>query len=118
MSSPTEKFPTKMAGKPYRPSNGSEGEMFQAQWCYRCERDRAYQDWMAGKIKTHGNAFEEPEGCKILSASMLYEVDDEDYPPEWVHDDEGFPMCAAFIAAGKPIPDPPDPNQLPLFEEE
>jgi hypothetical protein len=27
--------------EPYRPSNGTEGEMFQEQWCEKCEHDLA-----------------------------------------------------------------------------
>jgi hypothetical protein len=59
--------------KPYRPSNGEEGLMFQEAWCDRCMRDRAFRE-------SDGNA----EGCSILSSSMLYETDDPKYPKEWV----------------------------------
>jgi len=30
--------------KPYRPSNGTEGDIFMSRFCARCERDRAFQE--------------------------------------------------------------------------
>ena len=47
------------AGKPYRPSNGTEGEMFQAAWCAQCEADRAFRD-----NPDHA------DGCPIILAVM------------------------------------------------
>lgn len=66
-------------GKLYRPSNGSEGEWFQHQWCNRCEKDRR-----------------EDRPCKILSRSMAYDIDEPGYPREWVYAENGHPMCTKF----------------------
>ena len=100
----------RLAGQPYRPSNSSEGDAFQARWCEGCERDAAYR-----RREVVGGW--EAEGCKILSSTMLLDVDDEEYPPEWVYNDRGVPVCLAFVAEGKTVPDPPDPRQLDLFKE-
>lgn len=68
--------------KKYRPSNGSEGDMFQELWCENC---------------VHDNAFGQPRGgCEILTKTMFLRVDEEGYPPEWNHDAEGQPQCTAF----------------------
>lgn len=64
----------------YRPSNGSEGEMFFSRWCYRCTKD----DYGAGKY------------CPIIGLSMALGVDDEGYPGEWIIGDDGQPRCTAF----------------------
>ena len=68
----------------YRPSNGTEGEMFRERWCEQCKRDAAFRDGS-------GN------GCEILTNSLIRDVDDPAYPPEWTYD-EGQPCCTAFEA--------------------
>ena len=71
------------AGKLYRPSNGTEGDMFQALWCERCVHD-GYTD-------------ETPElGCELIRRSMAYFTTDPEYPREWIFDPEGVPMCIRF----------------------
>lgn len=67
----------------YRPSNGTEGEIFQGFWCARCRRD----------IK--GN-------CRILILAMALDVDSPDYPREWTFADDGSPVCTAFIDRSTP----------------
>ena len=74
---------SKYAGKPYRPSNGTEGEMFMERFCYQCVHDAEYQETMES-------------GCKILANTMVFDVDDEEYSKEWVHDDKGNPICTRF----------------------
>lgn len=72
--------------RPYRPSNGTEGEMFQAAFCENCERDRY-----------------ESKPCRILSRSMAYNLGDKNYPKEWVQDATGWPgnsRCTAFVERG------------------
>ncbi len=69
------------AGKPYRPSNGTEGEIFQEMFCYRCVHD-------------------EGDGCEIVLLSWLYKIDEPKYPKEWVFDKEGCPTCIKFKPAG------------------
>ena len=72
----------------YRPSNGTEGEIFMEKWCYRCRRDQKFQE-------THdGN-----DGCPIILAAMIHDRAQPKYPMEWVSDDDvGLvnPRCTAF----------------------
>jgi hypothetical protein len=80
---------------PYRPSNGTEGEMFMSDWCFRCERDK-------------------DGDCDILARTLAFNVDDPRYPKEWVCKwapaDDGFPLpiprCTAFCLLGEPLPTP------------
>ena len=72
------------AGKPYRPSNGTEGEMFQEQFCHRCRRDQ-----------------DEDDPCTILTETMAFSIDDAEYPTEWVYDKDGTPCCTAFTTDPK-----------------
>lgn len=73
-------------GEKYRPSNGSEGEMFAARWCEQCEADRAYRDGTG-------------ESCEIIARTMVFDTDEADYPREWQYDATGQPCCTAFVAA-------------------
>ncbi|GAG36146.1 unnamed protein product [marine sediment metagenome] len=73
---------------PYRPANGTEGEMFMAEFCYRCKHDAAFQKSGDGE-----------DGCDIVFKSMAFYKTDEGYPPEWVSDDNvGLvnSRCTAF----------------------
>lgn len=79
---------------PYRPSNGTEGDIFQEAYCVRCKRDQAFQE-------SGGEA----DGCPILAATMAYRLEDEKYPKEWrrqVGDNEwpGTAECTAFEPIG------------------
>lgn len=75
-----------LAGTPYRPSNGTEGEIFMSQWCARCNKDAAHRaDPDTGK------------GCRIIVYSMGFDIGDPNYPKEWVHDETGYGgKCTAF----------------------
>lgn len=73
--------------KPYRPANGTEGELFHEAFCYKCEHDRH-------------------ESCEILAKTFVYSISDPEYPPEWVEDDVPFdvwsnPRCTAFLPLGE-----------------
>jgi len=68
------------AGKPYRPSNGTEGEIFMEKWCERCMLDT------------------EDNPCEILTSTLAFEIDDPEYPKEWRYDFDGRPMCTKFMA--------------------
>lgn len=70
----------KLSGKPYRPSNGTEGEIFQHNFCLNC---------------IHEN-LESETWCEILTRTMYYKVTDASYPTEWIHNDEGEPTCTNF----------------------
>lgn len=71
-------------GKPYRPSNGTEGDMFQEGWCAHCKRDKAFRADP-----------DREEGCNILARSMAYSVGEQGYPVEWIWQ-RGRPVCTAF----------------------
>jgi hypothetical protein len=68
----------KRGGGKYRPSNGSEGEMFMERWCYQCVFDN------------------EKAPCPIIAATMVFGIDEDDYPPDWSYDSDGQPQCTAF----------------------
>ena len=75
--------------KPYRPSNGTEGMMFDDRFCDRCKRDAKYR-------RTGDGA----DGCRILLYVGAYQVHEPQYPKEWVvnlHDPVGLTArCTAF----------------------
>jgi hypothetical protein len=72
--------------KPYRPSNGTEGEGFEGQWCEKCTRDAGFRE----------NP-DSADGCPILANVMIFNVDEAGYPKEWIQDDDGGnPRCTAF----------------------
>lgn len=96
----------------YRPSNGTEGEYFIEEHCMNC-------------IHMDPN----PEGvkqCDILLRSMVYDIEEKEYPTEWVYKD-GEPTCTSWQKwdwgdDGDPddpynpkAPTPVAPNQLMLF---
>lgn len=71
-----------MTTEPYRPSNGTEGEMFYERWCANCERERGKK-------------------CRILTLTFALDIDDPHYPKQWVCDTdvpylESNPRCTAF----------------------
>lgn len=68
----------------YRPSCGTEGADFQANWCKRCERDREFQETGGG------------QGCDIIFRSMVHHTEEPEYPREWRYDADGSPECTAF----------------------
>jgi hypothetical protein len=76
----------------YRPSNGSEGEGFEEQWCERCERDVAFR------------ANDEGYGCLILARALAHDITDPEYPREWCQDEAGTPRCTAFVEIGGKVP--------------
>ena len=85
-----------MAGKPYRPSSGTEGMAFDDAWCERCTRDRPYRD-------DPDNLDPGFHGCQIIADSFAYKITDPKYPKEWIYDRDG-PCCTAFTTdPTKPI---------------
>lgn len=104
--------------KKYRPSNGTEGCFFAEQFCDRCAHEKF----------THTGDITDP-ACEILVNSMLYYVDNENYPDELRYGDDGNPTCTKFKKhiwrdefTGDLIePEPEeehDPDQLDLFENQ
>jgi hypothetical protein len=98
----------------YRPSNGTEGMIFTDNFCEQCIHDNPDPN---SKKK-----------CEILTATMLFDPFEKQYPREWIYDSDGNPKCTAFVRWDwnndgdpddpdnpKAPPPPPDPNQLDLF---
>lgn len=69
---------------PYRPSNGTEGCIFEQQFCDRCERERG---WREDSMKH--------DACDIHTWALAVGIDHERYPAEWIEDGNG-PRCTAF----------------------
>jgi hypothetical protein len=72
-------------GEKYQPSNGTAGVAFMERFCFRCERDRKFAETQNGE-----------DGCPIVAATMIYDVDDPKYPAEWTYDAQGCAVCTAF----------------------
>lgn len=62
---------------PWRPANGTEGELFFEFTCYYCTR------W--------GD-----DGCDIANRAVCFKIGDPEYPAEWVINRYGQPSCSAF----------------------
>lgn len=95
---------TDVRTEPYRPSNGTEGEIFYEDWCVNCHREAA------GRL------------CKILAATMIFDIGERGYPKEWVRDVgewPGNPRCTAFEESRAPVHHTliKDPRQIPMFPE-
>jgi len=70
--------------KKYRPSNGTEGMDFMDKFCDRCWKEESYRRTQKGT------------GCKILCKTMVYDINDPEYPEEWTYDEDGNPTCTEF----------------------
>jgi hypothetical protein len=84
----------KDVGQKWRPSNGTEGELFQENYCAKCDK------WDA------------EDGCPIAAATFFLDEDDPAYPEEWQIGKDGQPTCTAF-----PISAEDDPRQINMFSE-
>lgn len=72
----------------YRPSNATEGDAFENRFCRDCIHDKDNE-------------------CQILAAVYALDVNDPEYPKDWVYDGRG-PRCNNFQHGdGEP---PFDPN--------
>lgn len=84
--------------RPYRPSNGTEGEIFVAAWCQHCAR--------------YGDDYEFGAPCPILTETYALDADSADYPKEWIESDDprsggtqiyaggSYAKCTAFEQDG------------------
>lgn len=64
---------------PWRPSNGTGGDIFYEGWCARCHREQGARR------------------CNIFTRTLAFNMDDPEYPKEWVSDPDGYnPRCTAF----------------------
>src|SRR3990167_10118962 len=64
----------------YRPSCGTEGMNFMEVFCCKCAKD-------------DGQGY----GCNIAGRTFKYEINDPQYPSEWIYDENKKPTCTAFI---------------------
>lgn len=76
------------AGRKWRPSNGTEGEIFSACFCERCVHDAGYRN-------------DTGDGCGIIARTLAYDLTDPKYPSEWQIGPDGQPTCTAFEEEAK-----------------
>jgi len=100
-----------MSCRKYRPSNGTEGMGFTEAFCDNCLNQHPDPD--------------NKKQCMILCRTMCYDINEKEYPEEWIYGEDGEPTCTAFVKwdwgkddDGNWIEPPPppfdDPNQLCL----
>ena len=70
-------------GQKSRPSNGTEGEIFMAHFCDQCTHDD-------GDVT---------KACNIIARTMVFDIDDPEYPTEWQYGPGGHPVCTKFTKA-------------------
>lgn len=106
------------AGQSFRPSNGTEGMIFEEHFCHCC----IHEKW----VHTQDDA---DMKCEIYSNMILFEIKEDGYPVELVFDSEGWPVCTnwkkwdwgssndpdGLNEPPEPPYEPQDPNQLMLF---
>ncbi len=80
----------------YRPSNGTEGDIFMDHYCHLCAR-----------LDVDG------EPCPILGASLSMYPDEDGYPREWRYID-GQPTCVLFCNELPTVPRCPE--TVDMFE--
>jgi len=81
----------------YMPSNGTEGGGFIEAFCWNCVHEKWIHTLRDGDKK-----------CDILSRSMIYRIEDEEYPKEWTYDENGKPTCTAWKEWDWKRGDPPE----------
>ena len=98
-------YPPKLAesckahtGEKWRPSNGTEGEIFIASWCGKCGNDEST--------------------CEILTATFAYCEADSEYPLQWQLGADGQPKCTAFRYPGDAAPAERCGQTIDMFVEE
>lgn len=109
-----------MSGESYRPSNGTEGMMFEDKFCCNCIHEKYCHTGV------HGD-----KTCEIQLRAFMFDQRDKEYPKEWVYDDNDKPTCTAHVhwdwgsdddgnGFNEPPPvEPYNPNQLVMpFEIE
>lgn len=108
----------KLCGKSWRPSNGTEGEIFIDDFCAQCIHEKFWH------TQDHAD-----KQCEIFNRNLLEDMGVE--IPELIYDERGMPTCTSFVKwdwdkdddgnwNDPPPPMPYDPNQLVIpfeFEE-
>ena len=85
----------------YRPSNGTEGDLFMAEWCGNCKRAN----------------FDDPDqACMIQLLALAHKIDDPNYPAEWNYTNGGIPQCTAFTTEAPA--EPRCDQTLDMFDQE
>ena len=69
----------------YRPSSGSEGVWFESKFCAQCVRQPLDPN---------------DGGCLIQLNAMCFEIDEDEYPQEWILQNDA-PYCTAFDSRKK-----------------
>ena len=78
-----DKINKAQAGKPYHPSNGTEGSMFEEIFCFKCT-----------KFPISDTAKNQ---CGIWQRACAYFPSDKKYPKQWRYaPDGGGPECTSF----------------------
>lgn len=81
--------------RPFRPSNGTDGDIFMAGFCHRCEH-----------MQDDGRA-----PCEILGRTFVLDIGHADYPTEWIQEDDGSnARCTAFTLPRDPDEEPQTPR--------
>lgn len=92
----------------YRPSNGTEGDCFIGEFCCHCARSEHLQP---------GATERDPAGCPILDLTFQHDIEDPDYPKEWIIDESGA-RCTAFVPEGEPLATPRCTQTIDMFGPE
>jgi len=69
----------------YRPSNGTEAELFFEKFCYGCKH--YVEDETTGSMDCNLN---------IILAAEINNFEDPNFPDEWRYDENGTPTCTNF----------------------
>lgn len=65
----------------FQPSNGTHGDIFMSEFCYRCSKSPHNPD--------------AKNQCMIVLATMAYDKEDPEYPKQWRYVN-GKPTCTSF----------------------
>lgn len=112
-------YPAKLAemlaksssGKKYRPSNGTEGEIFFEGWCRQCQNDKAMREGC------DLDECDDNERCDIIAKTFAYDTEDAEYPIEWQYGKDGQPCCTAFVRVGDCTTVFRDPLTIDMFSQ-
>lgn len=104
--------------KKYQPSNGTEGMIFTENFCEQCLHER----WCHFPDED-----KDEDKCEIWNNTMIYNINDKEYPEEWIYDSDDNPTCTKWQKwdwgndnddrkePPKPPYEPQDPSQLMMF---
>jgi hypothetical protein len=66
----------------FRPTNADQGLSFEAGYCLNCRKYRVSK--------------QDDYYCRILLYTLVFNVDDPEYPSHWIYQEDGSPTCTAF----------------------